>query len=86
MEYKQWCDKEMELRQQLHVIEENKKRFEMTAEFKDQKIKALEEEVARLKLKLQPYERAEAQKRIDDYGNMKCTNQWNCHCRSCTDL
>jgi len=85
-EYETIVSKEAQLKRDLECIANRKLCLEKTSEFKDAKIKALEEEIVKLKKKLEPYERIEAQKRIDDYGNQKCTNKWNCSCRSCCDL
>ena len=85
-EYESIVSKEAQLQRDLQCIAAKKLRLEQTPEFKDAKIKALEEEITRLKKKLEPYERMETQKRIDDYGNMKCTNKIGCYCRDCHDL
>ncbi|HSW76528.1 MAG TPA: hypothetical protein VLG50_05760 [Candidatus Saccharimonadales bacterium] len=85
-QHKQLLLQEAQLKRELQTINENRIRLEKTPAFKDAKIASLEDEVIQLKKKLEPYERLEAQKRIDDYGNQKCTNRHNCTCRSCRDL
>jgi chromosome segregation ATPase len=67
-------------------VSEQNTRLSQTPEFKDGRIRELEREVAALKEELAPHRRREAQQRIDDYGNMKCTDRIGCGCRTCRDL
>lgn len=67
-------------------LEKQKREIEKTPEFKDAKIKELERRIVLLEEELKPHRKAAERKRIDDYGNLKCTGAYDCHCRSCCDL
>jgi len=83
-----WEEIDREFKQtklRLEELDKKKKTIEQSAEFKDNKIKELEKRILSLENELSPYRKAVEQKRIDDYGNMKCT-AIGCYCRICRDL
>lgn len=86
MSYQQIEDEYNRTQRRLIELEQKKKEIEKTPEFKDDKIRKLEKRIVLLEKELQPYREAANQKRIDDYGNMKCINQMGCYCRTCRDL
>lgn len=86
MNYQQVEQEQIRLKNALEEIERKKKAMESLPEFKDNKIKELEKRIVSLEKELEPHRRKAEQKRIDDYGNQKCTDKLGCGCRTCNDL
>jgi hypothetical protein len=83
MSYEQIDDEYNRTKRRLIELEKKKIEIEKTPEYKDAKIRELEKRILLLEKELQPYREADRQKRINDYGSMKCSGQIGCYCPVC---
>lgn len=85
-EHSKILNEEKELEKKAQELKRKRMTIEQDPAFLKDKINQLENEIVSLKKELAPYREAARQKRVDDYGNMKCTGRAECCCRDCTDL
>lgn len=85
-QYENITNQRNKLEQDLLRLDNERAMIEKTPQFKDEKIRMLEKRVKELEEELKPHRAKAAQKRIDAYGSMKCTNKLGCGCRDCHDL
>ncbi len=75
-----------EARQKVDALDKKRLTIEASPQYKDERIKDLEKEIASLKKELAYFKQAAERKHIFDYSNQKCTGDFGCSCRSCNDL
>jgi chromosome segregation ATPase len=83
MSYEQIDEEYNRTKRRLLELEKKKIEIEKSPQFKDDKIRELEKRIVLLENELRPYREANKQKKIDEYGSMKCSGQIGCYCPVC---